>query len=421
MKYVIIGNSAAAMGAVEGIRKHDENNPITIISQEKHHTYSRPLISYYLAGKVLEENMYYRPLDFYRKNKVEVLYQGAKGVNTNQKEVILEDTTPVPYDKLLIATGGKPFIPPMEGLGKEGIYTFQKWDDVKAIEKALTNKTKAVIIGAGLIGMKGAEALTYLGIDVTVVELAKGVLSSVLDEYSGELVKEVMESQGINFIFENTVKQILGEGKVQSVLLSSGQELECDLLIIAIGVVPNMDVVRNTTLEVNRGIIVDKNMMTSMEDVFAAGDVSEGEDTLLHSKRVIPILPNAFKQGEVAGENMTGKNVVFAGGFPMNSIGFFGYPLITAGIYNTPGQGPCEEISISHPQDKVYRKIFLKDNKLMGFIALKDIDRVGMLTSLIKEGICVDSFKEQLCKADLGYIDWPKELRRERMLGGGGA
>jgi NAD(P)H-nitrite reductase large subunit len=419
MEYVIIGNSAAAIGAVEGIRKVDADNPITIIAAEPYHTYSRPLISYYLAGKVSEDKMYYRPRDYYEKYGVN--FRGgvaASGIDVEQKKVILADGTEVSYDKLLIATGGKPFIPPMEGLNKEHIYTFQKWDDVKAIGQVARIGKKAVIIGAGLIGMKAAEALYYAGVDVTVVELANRVLSSILDEKAASIVQDVMEEHGIKFVLNTTVSRILGDKAVTGVLLANGEELECDFLIVAIGVIPNTDPVKNTPVRVNRGILVDEKMATSVPDVYAAGDVTEGRDAILQVDRVIPILPNAYKQGEVAGQNMAGADVNFSGGFAMNAIGFFGFPMTTAGIL--AAQGPeYEEVIVSHPRDRVYRKLVLKDDHIVGYIALKEINRIGMLTSLISDKITVKPFKDKLMKKDFGYIDWPDELRKERMLAGG--
>jgi len=419
MNYCIIGNSAAAIGAIEGIRKIDRTGTITVISAEPYHTYSRPLISYYLAGKVEEDKMYYRPMDFYESCKVDVIYNtSAERIDTQKREVILPGEVRVPCDKLLIATGGKPFVPPVEGLDRRNVFTFQKWDDVKEIQKAVKPGTKAVIIGAGLIGMKAAEALSNLGTDVTVVEMANRVLSSILDEKAATLVRNVMEEHGIRFCLENTVKQVLGGEEVTGVELSGGQQLPCDILIAAVGVVPDTEVVRGTTIQVNRGILVNDKMETSVPGIYAAGDVAEGEDALLGIQRVIPILPNAYRQGEIAGKNMAGEDVSFEGGFPMNAIGFYGYSLITAGILGGAGY---EELSASEPEEKFYRKIVLKDNRLVGFIALKKIDRLGMLTGLIAEKRDAQDYKEKLLKPDFGYIDLPGNLRRERMLAAGGA
>ena len=170
---------------------------ITLISDEPYHTYSRPLISYFLAGKVTEEKMLYRGQDFYQKNTVTTLLgQKAIAIDTDSKEVRLENNEVLVYDKLLVATGGTPFIPPMAGLEKKNVFTFIKKDDVKAISKVVATGKKAVIVGAGLIGLKAAEGLSSLGVDVTIVELANRVLSAILDEDGADIVRKHLEKRG---------------------------------------------------------------------------------------------------------------------------------------------------------------------------------------------------------------------------------
>jgi len=163
LEYVIVGNSAAAIGAVEGIRSVDTHGRITLISDEPYHTYARPLISYYLAGKVGDDKMYYRPSDFYDRNGVRALL-GKKAVylDVDRKELAVEENM-ISYDKILLATGGKPFIPPLDGLNKKKIFTFIKWDDVKKVAEVARKGARAVVVGGGLVGLKAAEALTAIG------------------------------------------------------------------------------------------------------------------------------------------------------------------------------------------------------------------------------------------------------------------
>ena len=221
MQYVIIGNSAAAIGAVEGIRKQDSTGKILLLSSEQYHTYSRPLISYYLEGKVDENQMRYREYDFYKVNNVETRL-GTKvfWIDFNSKEVVLENNERIQYKKLLIATGGNPFVPHMEGLGKAGIYTFLSLDAAKSIKNVCFQGAKAVVIGAGLIGLKVAEALAKLNVDVTVIELANRVLSSVLDETAAGIVQKHLENHGIKFFLNNSVKWFNGDWAVNSVTLN---------------------------------------------------------------------------------------------------------------------------------------------------------------------------------------------------------
>ncbi|MDK2822254.1 MAG: hypothetical protein PWQ67_32 [Clostridia bacterium] len=419
MNYVIIGNSAAAIGAVEGIRQVDKTNPIVLISDEPYHTYSRPLISYYLAGKVAEDKMLYRKHDFYEKNKVTTML-GTKvvAVDTGNKEVVLENDEKVPYDKLLIATGSVPFIPPMAGLDKNNVFTFIKMDDIKAIKEVVMVGNKAVIIGAGLIGLKAAEGLTNLGVDVTVVELANRVLPAILDEDAAGIVQAHLEKQGIKFELNTSVEAITGSEKVEGVSLKNGKSYAADIVVVAVGVRPNTEIVKDSQIAVSRGIVINDYCQTSIDDVYAAGDVTEGYDIVYAQQRVLPILPNAYNQGETAGLNMAGKISIFNGGFAMNSIGFFGLPMITAGIIKSEDEN-YEVLVKSVPEQGYYKKIILKDNVVVGYIYLNKVDRAGIVTSLIKDKINVADFKEVLLKDGFGYIDLPQELRKSRLLRGG--
>lgn len=419
MNYVIIGNSAAAVGAVEGIRQVDGKGRITVISDEPYHTYSRPLISYWLAGKVSAEKMIYRERSFYESNDVNpVLGNRAEKIDFQSRKVVLADGTDIPYDKVLVATGGKPIVPPMEGLDKKGIYSFIKFDDVKEIEQALAaGKKNVVVIGAGLIGLKAAEALAKLDVNVTVVELANRVLPAILDDQAGTMVQDYLENHGIKFELNTTVSKILGGTAVSGVILQNGHEINCDMLVVAIGVQPNTVLVKDTDVQVNRGIVVNEKMETTVAGVYAAGDVSEGFDIVYGTKRVLPLLPNAYQQGEVAGRNMAGAETVFAGGLAMNAIGFGELPMLTAGIIK-PDSDEFEVLVDTNSEKKSYRKVVLRNNRIVGYICLNKVDRAGIMTGLIKDKTDVSAFKERLLNPAFGYVDFPKESRKPRLSGG---
>ena len=410
-KYCIIGNSAAAVGAVEAIRENDQKNKITIISKEPHHVYSRPLISYLLAGKIIDENMYYRDLDFYDKNNVEFVNKTVTTIDTEKKAVIFEDGT-MEYDKLLISTGGSPFVPPTEGMEKEGVFTFTTWDDAKEISERLQNVKKAVVIGGGMIGIKASEALKARGIDVTIVELADAILSTVFDEIASNIARGHLERLGVKIITGNSVAKISGKNKVNSVVLNDGQKISCNLVIFAIGVRPNIDVVKDTEIKVNRGIVVDEHMETSKKGVYAAGDVAEAYDSLIEDYRPIPIWPLAYKQGKIAGHNMSGVVKEYDGGFVMNSIELIDLPTISFGVTNIDeGFEVLSDIS-----GEEYKKIILKNGLVVGAIFIGCIDRAGIFSGLIRDKIDVSSFKDQILNDNFGYISFPKDLRKERLL-----
>ncbi|MCK8827903.1 FAD-dependent oxidoreductase [Natroniella acetigena] len=415
MDYVIIGNSAAGIGAIEGIRKVDQEGKITVISDEEYHTYSRPLISYYLAEQVSAEQMKYRGADFYQEYGVETrLGDRVVKVDQDDKLLALESGEEINFNKLLVATGGTPFIPPITGANKDNIYTFIKLDDSKAIAQEVEEGDikEVVILGAGLIGLKAAEALVKLGVKVTVVELADRVLSAILDQDAAEIVQQNLEAKGIEFVLEDTIEEFSGTDRATAVKLKSGQQLKTDLAIIAVGVRPNTELVQDTEVELNRGVIVDDQLETNISGIYAAGDVSEGYDLVRGSAAVIPIWPNAYRQGLVAGQNMAGASESYNEGFVRNSIGFFGLPMITAGIINPEGDG-YEVLSSKLLENNSYRKVVLQEGKIVGFIYLTDIDRAGILTGLIKEEQDVSQIKEELLADDFGYLSFSEEERRK--------
>lgn len=413
MSYVIIGNSVAAVGAIEAIRKVDFETPIIVISDEPYPVYSRPLISEYLAGHVKEEVMGYRDPDFYERNRV-VAKLGVKAlsIDIKNKKVKLSDGEEVSYNKLLLATGGIPFIPPIKGKDKEGVFTFTKLDDAKKINASLENINYVVVIGAGLIGLKVAESLKQRGVSVTVVELSNRVMATVLDEEAGTIIQNALENEGIEVLTGLTVEEILGGNRVSGVRLTDKREITCDAVVIAIGVIPNVSLAKEAGIEVNRGIIVDEYMRTNQSDIYAAGDVTEGPDYLNKGNRVFPIWPNAYIQGKIAGFNMAGVERKFPGGMAMNSIELFGVPVITAGLSNVED----ENLEVIKKIDKdSYKKLVIQGEKLVGVVLVGKIDIAGIYIGLIREGIDITPMKDRLLADDFGYVDFPEELRKEKL------
>ena len=417
MKYLIIGKSAAAVGAVEAIRRNDKGNPITIISDEPHHVYSRPLISYLLAGHTKEDKMYYRDENFYKENNVETVFnKRVTGVDTKKKQVILEDKKKIDYDKLLIATGGTPFVPPIKGKDRKNVYTFTKWSDAEEIIKISKKVQKVVVIGAGMIGLKAIEGLNAIGIDVTVVELAPEVLSRALDKDASRIVQRKMEEAGVEVITNNEVVEITGKGNVATgVVLRDKKKIKCDLVIVAIGVIPNTGFIKESGIKINRGIVVDERMETNIKGVYAAGDVVEALNMLTNEKMPIPIWPLAYRQGSIAGDNMSGGTLVYKGGFPMNSIEFPGAPTISLGIIDPRGEG-YESLIKNDAKNGNYKRIIIKNERLVGAILVgDDVDRAGILTGLIKEQKPVTAFKDKLLDRNFGFVHMPREHRREKL------
>ncbi|HHV76854.1 MAG TPA: NAD(P)/FAD-dependent oxidoreductase [Syntrophothermus lipocalidus] len=434
MSYVLVGNSAAAVGAIEGIRSQDKEGHITVISEEPHPAYSRPLISYYLEGRIDESRMGYRDPGFYDRHRVE-LRLGVKAVRLlcSSRRLVLDTGEELEYERLLLATGSKPVLPPINGLNKQGVFFFNRWEDVKAIRTVASPGLRAVVLGAGLTGLKAAEALTRIGLRVTVIEMADRILPSILDEKGASLLRKHLEEAGVHILTGTEATEVYGgktvglaevqslkdkyrkyldrEHSVESVGLSNGFSVPANIVVVAAGVVPNIDLVDGTDIKCNRGILANEYLETTVSDVYAAGDVTEGLDLLSGEFRVIATLPNAYKQGETAGKNMAGAKVPYPGGLAMNSVSFFGLPIATAGWSNIQKEG-IKTVSQADVSRKSYRSLSILGDRLVGFIAVGDVERVGILTALVRSGASIEGHEERLLKPNLGLIDLPEPLRR---------
>ena len=406
-KYLIIGNGAAAVGCIEGIRSVDKAGEITVISEEKHHVYSRPLISYYLEGKTDAEHMKYRSDSFYDDNGCRVIY-GAKAVSldSSAKRVKLEDGAELPYDELCVAAGSRPFVPPFAGLDTvEKKFSFMTIDDALALEAAITNESRVLIVGAGLIGLKCAEGIYKRVGSITVCDLADRVLSSILDADCASVVQKRLEEAGITFMLGDTAERFDGN----TAYMKSGKSFEFDVLVLAVGVRANTELVKNAGGEVNRGIVVNEKMETSLPHIMAAGDCAEGFDASIGANRVLAILPNAYMQGRTAGVNMAGGAAKLGSAIPMNSIGFFGYHIMTAGAY--------EGEMLEERSDETVKRFFVKDGLLRGYILLGETERAGIYTALIREKTPLDTIDFELTKKVASNAIFSREIRRKKFGG----
>ena len=406
-KYVIVGNGIAAAGCIEGIRSVDKSGEITVISEEKHAVYCRPLISYYLEGKTDLSHMAYRSADFYEKNGCRVLY-GQKAVHLcpETREAGLDDGSKLMYDELCIAAGSSPFVPPFQGLDTvKNKYSFMTLDDALALEKALAPDSRVLIVGAGLIGLKCAEGILNRAASIAVCDLADRVLSSILDSECAAMMQRHLEVRGIRFYLSDSADHF----DENVAYMKSGAEVPFDVLVLAVGVRANTALLKEAGGEVNRGILVDTDMRTSVPHVFAAGDCAEGLDISIGQKRVLAILPNAYMQGYTAGVNMAGGTAAFDRAIPMNSIGFFGLHAMTAGAYEGELYEEKTETSL--------KRLFIKDDLLKGFILIGCDERAGIYTSLIREKTPLSSINFDLLKKTATTAAFPPEMRRKKFGG----
>ena len=406
-QYVIIGNGVAATGCIEGIRSVDKEGAITVVSEENHEVYCRPLISYYLEKKTDLERMRYRDEAFYERMGCQVLYgKKAVSINKEKKEALLDDGSVLPYTSLCLATGSSPFLPSFEGLDTvPEKYSFLTLDDALALEEAISETSRVLIIGAGLIGLKCAEGICKRAASVTVCDLADRVLSSILDDDAAAIVQRHLEANGLSFLLGDSVARF----DKKTAQMNSGAVVEFDVLVLAIGVRANTALAKDAGGEVGRGIRIDSHMRTSLSDIYAAGDCAEGMDISSGETKVLAILPNAVLQGYTAGQNMAGKNETFEKGIPMNSIGFFGLHIMTAGTYEG-------EIYEERTEDTL-KRIYTKDDLLKGFMLIGLEERAGILTSMIREKTPLSSVNFEIMKKVATTAAFPADIRRKKFGG----
>jgi NAD(P)H-nitrite reductase large subunit len=417
-KYLIIGNSAGGIGAAEAIREVDTAGTMTICSDEPYPVYSRPLISEYLADPGPVEKYLYRPADFYEKNNIEArLGEKVERIDPAARTVRLSGGPTLRWEKLLLATGGTPIMPEMEGIDLKGVFTFNKLDEARAIDAFLKSQrglVRAVVIGGGLIGVSVTEALLHRDVAVTIVEMKDMILNTILDEEAAALEAAALNEAGVRIITGHTATAIESRlaGEVSGVTLDDGRSFPAQMVIVAIGVRPRLDALEGSGIEVNRGIVVDSHLATSAPDIYACGDSAEAYDFVIKDKRLTPIWPNAYRGGRVAGLNMAGKREEYPGGTAMNAMKYFGVHIVSAGLPAAPDDS--YETLVNRANGN-YKKVIIKDGKVAGLVFAGDIEKSGIIYNLMKDGVDVSGFKETLVSADFGLASVPEAAWRDRL------
>jgi len=419
IKYLIIGNSAAGINAADAIRASDKTGSITVISHEEFNAYGRPLISYYLSGKVKPENMYYRDEDFYKSRDIKVFLNiEAEKIDATKKEVLISGDRKIKYDKLLLSTGSNPFIPPVKNLDlnrQKNVFTFLTYRESIRLKEKITKRSRVVIAGAGLIGLKAAEGLSGQVASITVIDLADRVMASVLDKPAADIIQRHIEQKDICFKLQASIREVqVQDGEnVCGVVLADGETLKCDILIVAVGVRPNISLAKEAGINTAKGIIVDEYMQTSLEDVYAAGDCVESLDLISNESKVFALWPTASNQGETAGFNMAGTEKKAPATFAMNSISFFGLQLISAGIINSSNSKMGG--TVGNLAENKLRRLNISNGRLIGFVLINDNQRAGIYTALINDGTKLSTLEYDIASKDIGLSVYSKEERMKRI------
>jgi NAD(P)H-nitrite reductase large subunit len=413
-EYMIVGNSVAAISAIESIRSCDREGECTVLTAEGERIYSRPMLAHLIAGELSEKEILFRSGDFFEGADVRVMTgQKVASIDPEKMTATADTGLGVSFKKALIATGSRPKVLDIEGIGSRGVFFFQSLADTRQIMKALDGVESAVIIGAGLIGMRAAYALNARGIKVTLVEMMDRVMPKIMDTEGSDILADAMRDEGTEVVLGSTVESILEEGgAVKGARVKGGKEIPCQILFITAGVEPNLEFTSGSGIEVDQGIIVDQFLETSKSGIFAAGDVVEFSDKITGRYTVNANWPNAFIQGRFAGTNMTGNRHAYDGSIGMNSIECGGIPSVTMGLVNPQDESYLVRSHIAR-ENRLYRKLVYHSGRVVGAILIGHIERAGLLLGLINDKIDVSGLEDDILHERKSFFDLVRDRSRD--------
>ncbi len=385
MRYVIIGNGIAGVCAAEAIRSLDPHGDIAMVGDETFPPYSRPMISHVLDGSQPHTKLSIRSDRFYRDvNVTPILGQRANAIDGDNRQVVLADGSRVDFDRLLIASGADPRPVNADGLDQQNIFYMRTQDHVKQQVAALAGARRAVVLGGGLVGFKAAYGLLKRGLAVTMLITSDYPLSLQVDATAGQMILDELVGHGLTVEVGASVQAFEGNGRVQAVVTDAGTRLPCDLVIIGKGVLPARGFISADEIEVDLGILVDQHLQTSRSDIHAAGDVAQMTDIARGCSWVNALWPEAAAQGRVAGLNMAGRPVAYPGSLSRNVMRVFGLDVLTVGNANPQDTEMYRIVQRGGPDRRVYRRLVLRDDVLVGAVMINHIEQGGVLRALIE-------------------------------------
>lgn len=381
MKIIIVGNGVAGISAAEAIRKNDKNSEVAIYTDEKYYHYSRPRVIEYLGEKVTKEKIIIRDKNFYEQNNIKIyLDTKIKTLDINSKKIILENNNTDDYDKLIIAAGAKSFLPPVKGSDLQGVFTLRTIDDADKIMDYAKDKKSAVVIGGGLLGIEAAISILNFGLSVLIVEVFDRLLPRQLDNDGALILQNMLEEKGLKFLLSKQTEKIEKQKDKLKIIFKDGGDIETDLILFSAGIRCNLDIVKDAGIEIDKGIKINEYIQTSVKDIYAAGDVAEFKGM------IYGIWPAAKEQGEIAGKNATGENIIYNGSVISTKLKVGGIDLASTGSIEAK-----EGVEIFTKKDeKIFKRLFIKDKKLKGAILIGDTKEYHNLQNIIKSEQTID-------------------------------
>ncbi len=394
--YIIIGNGIAGNTAAENIRAVDREGKIIIFSKEKYYFYYIPALPEYLAGEKQVDTIIIHNEAWYQQNNIDVyLETEITQIDAVRKIVVATNGQSFSYDKLLLATGGISFIPPLKGFPADGVFTLRTIEDANLIKERARNARKLVLIGGGLLGLEAGNGLRKLGLEVSVVEFFNRLLPRQMDEAGAAILKKQMENMGFTFYLGAKTQEIRTGADGLTVNLESGEHLPADMVLISAGVRPEITLAKSLGLDIDKGVKVDDTMKTGLDDVYAAGDLIE------HRGRFYGIWPASMEQGRVAGLSMAGKPAQYAGTVPSNTLKVVVIDLVAAGEIDADGK--LESVVKKDEKNNIYRKIVLQDDIIIGTILFGNINCSEQIQQAIKKQKNVAALKNELVNEDFDF------------------
>ncbi|MBU5440060.1 FAD-dependent oxidoreductase [Tissierella sp. MSJ-40] len=385
-KYLIIGNGIAGLSAAREIRNNDKEGSVLMVSSESYLTYYRVKLTEYLSRDFQDDDLLVSKENWYEDKNIKVILSKiVENIDVENNKIRLDDGMEIEYEKLLLATGSRPFIPPITGKFKEGVFALRTLKDLHYIKEYFKNCEDVSVIGGGLLGLEAAWSLKLLGKNVSVIEFAPYLLPRQLDEEMANKLKDKLLSNGFKLYLSSGAEEILGENKTDGIKLNGDRKIKTDGVLVSSGIRPNLDLVRESGIELDKGIKVDKTLRTNIPNIYAAGDVIEVDGT------VIGLWTSSNEQGKVAGANMSGKSMEY------------NHPK----LFTTLRIGDIELFSAGNVKefDKVYEykddskdihhKLYTTDGKITGVILFGDLKEMNKIRNAVMENTAVEDYLKE--------------------------
>lgn len=403
-RVIIIGGGVAAVNAIKAIRELDKEAEINVFQNEKTYPYYRIKLTKNLFDNLEEDKILLQKKEWYDMNNIKLhLGEEVTDIDVDKQQVTLASGSRFGYDKLLLANGSSNFVPPIKGIEKENVHTIRKLSNTQAIKENIEDKKAVLIIGGGIQGLETAWALHQQGKEVIIAEVLERLMPRQLDKRASELIMKAIENFNIKLFLNTQISEVIGKDKVESVKTNNGDNIHCNMVIYSVGIRPNKSLTENTPINTNLGVVVNNKMQTSIENVYAAGDVAELEG------KIGGLWSVALEQGKTAGYNMAGKEVIYTPSAPVTIMNAFNISLFSMGNID---ESSCDVTLIDDILDELsYKRLFIKDNKIIGAILIGDTKQSSLLKNLIEKEIIlsdvdlsVESVNELLVKLKINKV-----------------